>query len=84
MIFIRASAAQVLVPARVSDRTHRSRWPEDQSAVADEFYRLTGDRISTAPGFAIHNFEGAKTNDMNAPTLLKVLLDYIKKQVDQT
>jgi len=52
--------------------------------VADEFDRLTGDRISPAPGFAIHNFESAKTDYVNAPALLKPALDDIKKQIDQT
>ena len=63
---------------------HRARGPEHNSSVSSKFYRFTGDRISPAPWFAIHDFEGAEPNYVNALAFLKVELDDIKQQVDQT
>jgi hypothetical protein len=52
--------------------------------VADEFNGFTGDGISSSPGFAMHDFEGAETDYVNTLAFLEVALDDIKQQIDQT
>jgi len=52
--------------------------------VTSKFYRFTGDRISPAPWFAIHDFERPETNYVNTLAFPKVALDDIKQQIDQT
>src|SRR5712691_12665589 len=49
-----------------------------------EFNRLTGDGISSAPRFAIHDFEGAKTDYVNPLAFLELALDDLNQQIDQT